>query len=181
MSLDGNCGRSGQTNSTFCIILPVGVVLCMLGQYWVFPPLAAIIVARCHGMLATRRCKRSTRVSSHLFSRGWWNSPNSGAVVHTGDCTTHPIHPKYVLWGCSLVILQAAPSWGWCLAEGNQGLSQHSEVWRHRIGSGSYSQNFIGERKRPFGTIVKSSPAVYWTTTSLDPISLAPLLEALTR
>ena len=64
---------------------------------------------------------------------------DSGAVVHTGDCTTHPIHPKYVLWGCSLVILQAAPSWGRCLAEGNQGLPEHSEVWCYRLGSGSYS------------------------------------------
>ena len=40
----------------FCMMLPVGVVLCMLGQYGVFPPLDAIIAARCRGMLATRRC-----------------------------------------------------------------------------------------------------------------------------
>ena len=33
MSLDGNCGKSGQTNFIFCMILPVGVVLCMSGRY----------------------------------------------------------------------------------------------------------------------------------------------------
>ena len=37
------------------------------------------------------------------------------------------------------------------------------------------------EAQRWFGTIAKSSPDVYQTITSLDPISLAPLLEALTR
>ena len=38
-----------------------------------------------------------------------------------------------------------------------------------------------GEHKRRFGTTVKSSSDVYRTTTNLEPISLAPLLEAFTR
>ena len=37
MSLDGNCDKSGQTNLIFLMMLPVGVVLCMPGQYQVFP------------------------------------------------------------------------------------------------------------------------------------------------
>ena len=49
-----------------------------------------------------------------------------------------PIHPKYIPYGCSLAILQAAPSWSHCIAEENQGLSQQGEVWRYHPGSGSY-------------------------------------------
>ena len=37
--------------------------------------------------------------------------------------------------------MQAAPSWWHCPAERNQGLSEHGEVWRYRLGSGSYPQN----------------------------------------
>ena len=33
MSLDGNYGKSVQANLIFCMMLPVGVVLCMSGQY----------------------------------------------------------------------------------------------------------------------------------------------------
>ena len=51
-----------------------------------------------------------------------------------------PIHPKYVLWGCSLAILQAAPSWWRCSAEWNQGLSEHGGVAYH-LGSGNYPRN----------------------------------------
>ena len=39
----------------------------------------------------------------------------------------------------------------------------------------------VREHKRRFGTMVNCSPDVFRTTTSLGPISLAPLLEALTR
>ena len=46
-----------------------------------------------------------------------------------------PIHPKYVLWGCSLAILQAAPSWWRCPAEGNQGQPEQGEEWCYRLGS----------------------------------------------
>ena len=59
----------------FCMMLPVGVVLCMSGQYWVFSPLAGIIAVRCRGMLATRRCRPSTEYSAHFFSRTWRSSP----------------------------------------------------------------------------------------------------------
>ena len=52
-----------------------------------------------------------------------------------------PIHPKYVLWGCSLAILQAAPSWWHCPVEGTQRQPEHGEVWRYHLGSSSYPWN----------------------------------------
>ena len=55
----------------FGVMLPIGVVLCTLSQYWVFPPLAAIITARYRGMFATICC----RCSAHLSSRVWRSSP----------------------------------------------------------------------------------------------------------
>ena len=88
MSFDGNCGKSGQTNLIFCMMLPVGAALCIMSQYGVYPPLAAIIVTRLRGMLATRRCRRSMSISAHSSSSAWWSSPKIlGQVVHTGDCT----------------------------------------------------------------------------------------------
>ena len=75
MSLDGNCDESGQTNLIFCMMLPVGVILCMRGQYRVFPPLAGIITARRRSMLVTRHCRHSTGISTHLSSRAWRSSP----------------------------------------------------------------------------------------------------------
>ena len=63
-----------QTWFFFCMMLPVGVVLCMLGQYWILPHLAAIIDARRHGMIATMHCRRSTGISAHLSSMAWWSS-----------------------------------------------------------------------------------------------------------
>ena len=69
MSLGGDCGKSIQTNLYFFMMLPVGAVLCMPGQYWAFLPLAAPIGARRRGMLATRRSRRSTRISAQLSSR----------------------------------------------------------------------------------------------------------------
>ena len=69
---NGNCGQSGRTNLSFCI---VDLVLCMSGQYRVSPPLAVIITAWHRGMLATRHCRRSTGISAHLSSRAWWSSP----------------------------------------------------------------------------------------------------------
>ena len=58
----------------FCMMLPVGVVSYMMAQYQVFPPLAAIISVRHHGMLATRRCRCSTGIYAHLSSRDWRSS-----------------------------------------------------------------------------------------------------------
>ena len=46
-----------------------------------------------------------------------------GWMIHKGDCTAQFV-PKYVLWGCSLAILQTAPSWWRCPDEGKQGLSE---------------------------------------------------------
>ena len=79
MSLDGNCGKSDKTSLNFCMMLPVGVVLCMLSPCWVFPPLAAIMVFRRRGMLATRRCRHSTGISSNLSCRAWGAHQHSGA------------------------------------------------------------------------------------------------------
>ena len=75
MSLDGNCGKSGPRNLMFCMMLPVGVLLCMPGQYRVFPPLSAIIATRLRGMLDTRHCRRLAGISAHLSSRAWRSSP----------------------------------------------------------------------------------------------------------
>ena len=74
--MDGNCGKSGQTNLIFCMMLSIVVALCMHGQYMVFATLAAIITTRHRGMLATRHCRRSTGSSAHLSSRDWQSSPS---------------------------------------------------------------------------------------------------------
>ena len=50
----------------FFVTLPGGLVLCVPGQYRVFPPLAAIIAASRRGILATRRWRRCTRICAHL-------------------------------------------------------------------------------------------------------------------
>ena len=85
----GNCGKSGQTNLIFCMMLPVGVILCMPGQYHIFLPLAAIIAAWRHGMLATRRCRCCTGITAHLSSRAWRSSLWSwGGWLHG------PFNPK---------------------------------------------------------------------------------------
>ena len=121
-------------------MLPVDVVLCMLGQYRVFPPLALIMATRLHGMLATRRCRCSTGIFAHLSSRAWRSSP-----IFWGGLSILMIarlkSSQIFLWGCSLAILPAAQSWGHCLAEGNIGLPEQGEVWRYHLGSGSYPRN----------------------------------------
>ena len=117
----------------FCMILPVGVALCMPGQYRVLTSLTAIIAARRCGMLATRRCRLSTEVSSRVWriSPRFWGGlsilviaqPNSSQVcsmgLQSGD-----------LAGCSILVR--------CFAEG---LPEHREVWRYGLGSGSYPRN----------------------------------------
>ena len=55
MSLEDNCGKFGRTKMIFFMTLPGGLVLCVPGQYRVFPPFAAIITASPQGILATRR------------------------------------------------------------------------------------------------------------------------------
>ena len=68
-------------------MLPVGVVLCMVGQYPVFPHIAAIIDARRRGMLDTRRCRRCTGISAHLSSRAWRSSPRFWVGLSIGVIT----------------------------------------------------------------------------------------------
>ena len=167
----------------------------MLSPYWVFSHLIVIIAARRCGMLAKRRGKCSAGISAHLSSRAWWRIPrfwvrlsllviaqhNSSKIcsmgLHSGD-----------LSGCSILVM--LPSWRY------QGQLEYGEVWRYQLGSSVClanntkvfckrplysSQVSVEECKRRFGTSVKSSPALYRTTTSLDRISLAPLLEVLAR
>ena len=121
----------------FCMMLPVGVVLCMPGQYWVFPPLTVIIAASRRGMLCTARCRRSIGISTHLSSRAWQSSRR----FRGGLSTLVIAWPKYVLWDCSLAILQAVPSCWCCPGEGNQGRPEHGGVCYFRVGSGSYPRN----------------------------------------
>ena len=58
----------------FFVTLPGGLVLCVPGQYRVFPPLAAIIAASRRGILATRRWRRCTGTCAHLSNRAWRSS-----------------------------------------------------------------------------------------------------------
>ena len=74
MSLGNNCGKSGRTKRIFIVTLPGGLVLCVPGQYRVFPPLAAIIAASRRGILTTRRWRRCTVICAHLSSRAWRSS-----------------------------------------------------------------------------------------------------------
>ena len=122
ISLDSNCGKSGQTNFIF---LHVGVVLYKPGQ--VFMPLAAIITTRHHGMLATSHCRHSTGISTHLSSRAWWRSPrfwivfsmliiawlNSSQICYMGLQSGD-------LAGCSILLT--------LFVEGNQAQPEHGQV-----------------------------------------------------
>ena len=74
MSLEDNCGKFGRTKMIFFVTLPGGLVLCVPGQYRVFPPLAAIIAASRWGILPTRRWRRCTGICAHLSSRAWRSS-----------------------------------------------------------------------------------------------------------
>ena len=74
MSLEDNCGKFGRTKMIFFVTLPGGLILCVPGQYRVFPPLAAIIAASRRGILATRRWRRCTGICAHLSSRAWRSS-----------------------------------------------------------------------------------------------------------
>ena len=58
----------------FFVTLPGGLVLYVLGQYRVFPPLAAIIVASIRGIFAAWRWRRCTGFCAHLSSRAWRRS-----------------------------------------------------------------------------------------------------------
>ena len=113
-------------------MLSVCVVLCMPSQYQVFPPLAAIIAARRRGVL---------QIFLPIFPAGLGGAHHESGVGCPYWWLHGPIHPKYILWGCSLAILQAAPSWWRYPAEVNQWLPGHSEVWCYRLDSGSFYRN----------------------------------------
>ena len=91
----------------FCMMLPVGVVLCMRSQHWVFPPLAVLIAARCRSILATRQYRCSTGISAHLYSRAEL-AKILGHVVHTGDCMAQ-FNPN--MFYRVAVILVTLPCW----------------------------------------------------------------------
>ena len=74
MSPEDNCGKFGRTKMILFVTLPGGLVLCVPGQYRVFPPLAAILAASRRGILATRRWRRCTGICAHLSSRAWRSS-----------------------------------------------------------------------------------------------------------
>ena len=73
-SLEDNCGKFSRTKLIFFVTPAGGLVLCVPGQYRVFPPLAAIIAASRRGILATRRWRRCTGICAHLSSRAWRSS-----------------------------------------------------------------------------------------------------------
>ena len=141
-----------------CTSIPKCKVLCILGQYRVFQPLAAIIAARRRVMFATRRCRHSTGIFAH--SSGGLDSHKYTGVGYQ-YCWWHgPIHPKYVLWVCSLGILQAAPSWWRCPAEGDQVLPQHGDVWRYCLVSSNCPQN--AARKMALRYFAKCPCSAHW-------------------
>ena len=174
--------------------LAVGVVLCMQDQYGVFPPLAAIIAARRRDMLGTRHCRRSTRISAHVSSRAELNKI-LGRAVHTGDYTAQfipnmlygvavwrscrllhlgdvallkEIKDSLIIMRCVVTVLVAVIIPEMLPGKWHLGVSQNAPVQLCRHLSGTTRGD------------LKSSLDVYRTTTSLDPISLTPLLEALT-
>ena len=77
MTLGCKCGKSGEINFILCMILPVGVVLFLLGQYRVLPAQAVIITVRYRGMLATcyKVFQAFYRDFCHSSSRAWRSSP----------------------------------------------------------------------------------------------------------
>ena len=93
-----------------------------------------------------------------------------GAHQDSGEGCTYwwlhgPIHPKYFVWGCSLAILQAAPAWWRCPAEGNQGLPKHDDVWRYRLGNGNCPRNAAWQmtlRCFPKCTSRAHQGGIYW-------------------
>ena len=126
---------------------------------------------------------------------------NSGRVVHTGDSTAQfipnlfygvaiwrscrllhlgdivllneiKVFPSMVTCGVIVLVAVVIPEklpakWHWGVLQ-NVPVEPTGEV-------------YVGEPKKRYGTTVKSSPDGYWTITSLDPISLAPLMEVLAR
>ena len=113
-----------------------------------------------------------------------------GRVVHTSDYTAKLIPNMFYrvtvsrplkeikdylcMVRCGVIVLVAVVIPEMLLGKWHYGVLQKASVELT-------GEVFVREGKRRFGTIVKSSPDVYQTTTSLDPISLVPLLEALTR
>ena len=117
--------------------VPGGLVLCVPGQYRVFPPLAAIIAASRRGILATRRWRRCTEICAHLSSRAWWRLSR-----FWGGLSIELIARPNSSQRCSSrAILEAAPSLWHCPAVGNRGLPQHDEEWRCHLDSGSCPRN----------------------------------------
>ena len=118
---------------------PVRVVLCMPGQYWVFQPLALIIGAMHHACLL-QGIESVLQGFLPIYPSGFGRAHQDPGAGCPYWWLHGPIHLKYVLWCCSPVILQAAPSWWRCLAEGNQGLPEHGEAWHYCLVSSSYPQ-----------------------------------------
>ena len=143
MSLNCNCGKSGQTILIFCMMLPVGLVLCMPGQYWVFLTLTVIIAARRGGMLATRHCRYFIGISANLSIRVWWSSPWFWGRLYI-LVIAQPSSPQYAygglqsgdLAGCSILVM--LPCW----RKSRTTQAWHGEVWCY--GSSSYPLTVCG-------------------------------------
>ena len=124
----------------FFVTLPGGLVLCVPGQYRVFPPLAAIIAASRRGILATRRWRRCTGICAHLSSRAWRSSSRFWGGLSI-ELIARPNSSQRCSMGYSRAILEAAPSLRHCSAVGNRGLPWHDEEWRCHLDSGSCPRN----------------------------------------
>ena len=109
----------------FFVTLPGGLVLCVPGQYRVFPPLAAIIAASRQGILATRRWRHCTGICAHLSSRAWRSSSRFWGGLSI-ELIAWPNSSQRCSMGLQSAILEAAPSLWHCPVVGNRGLDSGS-------------------------------------------------------
>ena len=97
----------------WCSLL-VWLCICR-GQYWVFPPLAAIITARHHSMLVTRHCKHSSWIFPIYLPGLAEVTKILRRVVHSGDYMAQFIQNLFyrvAVWlSCHCSILVTLSCW----------------------------------------------------------------------
>ena len=138
--MDDNCGKSNQTIYFFCMMLPVVVVLCMPGQYRVFPPPAEIIATRHCGMRATRHCRRLKEFLP--IYPAWRSSPSFWGRLFIMVIARHNSSQLFSkglqsgdFMGCSILV--RLPCW----RKSTTRLPDHGQVWRYHFGNGNYPRN----------------------------------------
>ena len=82
MSLEDNCGKFGRTKIIFFVTLPGGLVLCVPGQYRLFPPLAALTAA-------SRRAMPGIVVEAYLLQGSEGVVQGSAPIYPAGPGEAH--------------------------------------------------------------------------------------------